>query len=262
MKPYYAHIANWAEKHAKGRPVVEIGSGDADFLIHAATRMDLWGCDILEHAGSDSARGPNVQNKLHQAGLEEDRYRWYKEMEPLPFEDNSASVVVSIQTLEHVYPVEHLFAEIYRILDHDGIALHYFPTAEILIEPHCKIPLAHKCFKRRKAYIRTASQWGVGKYPEYKRDRGYDLEKYVDEFDNYLQQFCHYRKIREYLDLSSDLGFEAQFFPTPKLSWSSLSPILARFSSVYLAQRKSMNIRATLPLLTPDDQNLMPEPGF
>lgn len=262
MKPYYAHIANWAEKHAKGRPVVEIGSGDADFLVSAAKKLDLWGCDILEHAGSDSQRKPNVQKKLHHAGLEEDRYRWYKETAPLPFEDNSASVIVSIQTLEHVYPIEHLFSEIYRILDHDGIALHYFPTSEILIEPHCNIPMAHKWVKYRKAYIRLASQCGIGKYPEYKRERGYSLEKFVDEFDNYIQQFCHFRKLREYLHLSNDLGLEAKFFPTHKLSFSSLSPIMARFSSVYLAQRKSKNIRAMMPLLSTDDQNLIPEPGF
>jgi len=262
MKPYYVHIANWAENTAKGRPVVEIGSGDADFLVTAGKRMDLWGCDILEHAGSDSERGPKVQKKLANAGVEEDRYRWYKESAPLPFEDNSAAVVLSIQTLEHVYPIEHLFAEIYRILDHDGIALHYFPTAEILIEPHCQIPLAHKFDKGRKDFIRRASQLGLGKYPQYKRERSYSLEKFVEEFDHYLQQFCHFRTLSDYLELSADLGLEAKFYPTHKLALSSLAPFMARFTSVYLTQRKSKTIGAMMPLLSPEDQNLMPEPGF
>lgn len=43
--------------------------------------------------------------------------------DPLPFPDRHFDVVLCVETLEHVYPTDHLLAEIQRILKPGGVAL-------------------------------------------------------------------------------------------------------------------------------------------
>lgn len=239
MKPYYNHILEWAKTNAKGGRVVEVGSGDAEYLVYASKELDIHGCDVREHAGKDKKRFETVSRRLVDSGLEESRYQWIQEKEPLPFEDNSAAVILSIQTLEHVSPIHHLFSEIHRVLQPGGKALHYFPTSNILVDPHCGIPFAHKFSGSLSRYLRKASMLGIGKFKAYERERGYTLDQYVSEFETYILQLCHYRSPGEYIQLSNWAGLGAKFqCPPPLPRWQWLAYVAGLFASVYLIQEK------------------------
>ena len=182
LKPYYPTIL-----HLLGEPsgnLVEIGSGDADFLIYASQEsvFEVYGCDIHEHAGLDNCRANRVEAKLLEAGVSQERYNWMNVNDPLPFGSDFASTIVSVQTLEHVEDIEHLFAEVYRVLKPGGRAVHYFPSLEILIEPHSKIPFAHRCSKNRSRIISIFSRLGIGKFSQYSRDHKYSLRKFTQKF--------------------------------------------------------------------------------
>ena len=239
MKPYYHYILNWAKTYANGGKVVEVGSGDAEYLAYASKELDIYGCDIREHAGTDRKRFETVSRRLAKSGLDENRYQWIQEKDPLPFDDNSATVLISIQTLEHVSPIHHLFSEIRRVLQPGGKALHYFPTANILVDPHCGIPFAHKFGKSLPRYLRKASMLGVGKFKAYERERGYTLVQFVREFEKYINQLCHYRRPGEYLKASKWAGLDAMFqAPPPLPPWPGLATLAGLFASVYLFQVK------------------------
>ena len=58
----------------------------------------------------------------------------------LPFPDSSIRLILSDQTLEHVFDYRPVFAEQARVLEPGGVAIHSFPRGSCLIEPHTKIP--------------------------------------------------------------------------------------------------------------------------
>jgi SAM-dependent methyltransferase len=239
LKPYYPHIAKWAKSVAGSGKVVEIGSGDAVFLVYAAQSLDIHGCDILEHAGREKRRFPVVEGRLREFGLDRERYQWMEQNSPLPFASGSVAAVVSIQVLEHVGPLGLLFSETRRILKPGGQALHYFPAKEMWVEPHSRIPFLHWFPPSRHDIIRFASEGGIGKFPRYAREHRYSLAKFVKEFDHYLAKFCHFRPMKAYLEESKKQGLDAKLLPPPPLPQASwVANVAARVTSIYLIQKK------------------------
>lgn len=239
MKSYYPTVLSLLDTNASD--VIEVGSGDADFLVYLSkmSTMNVCGCDIIEHAGRDRFRKARVYSKLAQEGISKNAYRWFSEKEPLPFSSNSVDAMVSLQVLEHVKNIDFLFSEINRILKPGGTALHYFPSREILIEPHCKIPFAHRIKKKKTSFIRYSSQLGIGKFSTYSKKRNSTLDHFSETFSAYIDEFCSFRFLKEYLEVSHKNDLMARFFPPPPFHHIGFaSKIASRFTSVYLQQVK------------------------
>ena len=239
MKPYYPEVLN--RLGLASGTLLEMGSGEADFLAYAAQNSNLTvkGFDVYEHAGRDGERSNRVKAKLQDAGLEEDAYLWLSNRDPLPFEDCSIDAVVSLQTIEHVEDIDKLFAEAHRLLVPGGLALHYFPSAEMFVDPHSGVPLAHRHPEMRRRLLSTFSRLGIGKFRRYAREADYSLDAFVDEFDDYLSKLCFFRRLDDYLDLSEKHGFNAWLAPPrPLPRIKMLTKLAARFTSIYLYQRK------------------------
>jgi SAM-dependent methyltransferase len=222
--------------------VIEIGSGEADFICYASaeTQWRISGYDIDEHAGLDTERKTRAKTKLTRNGLSEDLLSWVSAGDGIPASDDSLDIVISIQTLEHVRDIGFLFSEIKRVLRPGGQALHYFPTQEILIDPHSRLPLIHRLPQKRRQLLIFFSQLHLGKYPMYKTERGYSLEHFVEEFDGYHRELCHFHSRKEYLALSQENKLDASFIPLPPLpSSKTLASILSYFTSVCLRQVKA-----------------------
>ncbi len=240
MKSYYSTVTKLLGN--KTGTILEIGSGEGEFLTYLArhTNWDVFGCDIHEHAGNSQDRYSRVEKRLKEATIPLEKYKWMHSGDPLPFESASIDIVVSIQTLEHVEDLSHLFSEIQRVLKPEGSALHYFPTIEILIDPHSGVPFAHRMDSRaRRRGLAFFSRLGIGKYRRYRRERKYDLNRFVGEFDRYIEQLCHFRSIDECLRISENSGLKAKLIPPPPLppvSW--VARIVARFTSIYIRQEK------------------------
>jgi len=227
--------------------LLEIGSGEGEFLVHAQQQgqWEVHGCDVREHAGLDGDRRSRAEARLGAAGIPVDRYRWLNAGEPLPFREASVDVVVSIQTLEHVADPDRLFGEIARVLRPGGVALHYFPSAERIIDPHSGIPFVHREGRDRERLIRRFSRLGIGKYRRYARERGASLDDFVREFSEYLETLCHFRTLDAYIELSRRHALEYEIFGPPPLPRSAaLARLCARFTSIYLWQEKPGLVRA------------------
>ena len=240
MKPYYPEVLS--RLGLQSGTLLEIGSGEGEFLVYASRNSELKvrGFDVHEHAGKDRERGNRVRNKLQEAGLDEDACVWISNRDPLPFEGRSIDAVVSLQTIEHVEDVDRLFSEVYRLLAPGGLALHYFPSAETIVDPHSGVPFVHKYPRMRRRLLFFFSYLGIGKYRKYSREHGYSRNEFVDEFDDYLSNMCHYRGLSEYLALSKKHGLEAWLSPPrPFPRFLPVTKLLARFTSIYLYQRKS-----------------------
>lgn len=238
MKKYYSTLRSLLRDNEKD--VVEIGSGDAEFMIFLSknSNASVKGCDIFEHAGKDRHRKGRIVDKLKEEGIQPDKYQWYSEKEPLPFDSNSADVIISLQVLEHVKNIDLLFSEIHRVLKPGGRTLHYFPSKEILIEPHCRVPLAHR-LKRKKEIISLGSRIGLGKYSQYSKERGYSLERFSNNFASYIEDKCFFRSLSAYVRISREHNLSARLFSPPPLNTLPfVTGIVSRFTSIYLEQQK------------------------
>lgn len=93
--------------------MVDIGCLDGTLTRLYAEKIgtrDVHGVDV---SLNDAARANGVE--VHPFDL--------NSTDPLPFDDGSLDVVLCIETLEHVYPTDHLLAEIRRILKPGGVAV-------------------------------------------------------------------------------------------------------------------------------------------
>lgn len=240
MKSYFPDFLNMLKVN-KG-DLLEIGSGEGDFLIYASQNsgFKVQGYDVIEHAGLDSTRKTRVKNKLINAGLNEQNYIWLSNKDILPFKEASFNVIVSIQTLEHIKNAEATFSEIQRLLKPGGIALHYFPSAEILIDPHSGLPLVHKFPTKRRELLKLFSFLGLGKYKKYSKKYNYSKKEFINEFDDYLSNRCFFRKLNYYTSLSEKNGLHSWYCPPPPLNnFSFITKLISYFTSVYLYQKKS-----------------------
>ena len=239
MKSYFPDILKMLKVNSGN--LLEIGSGEGDFLIHASQNSDfkVQGYDVIEHAGRDTSRKARVTNKLINAGLNKQDYIWLSNKDPLPLKDDSFNVIVSIQTLEHVKDTYRLFSEIQRLLKPGGLALHYFPSAEILVDPHSGVPLAHKYPKRRKGIISFFSLLRLSKYKLYANKHNYSRNEFINEFDDYLSNKCFYQKRNHYINLSEKIGLESWCSPPyPFHKFLSFTKLTLSFTSIYLFQKK------------------------
>lgn len=159
---------------------------------------------------------------------------WISHRDPLPFEDRSFDAIVSLQTIEHVEDVDRLFSEVSRLLAPGGRALHYFPSAETMVDPHSGVPFVHKFPLMRRKLLSFFSCLGIGKYRKYAREHGYSRGEFVDEFDEYLSAMCHYRKLPEYLSLSKKKRPGSMVESSPSLAFFGWSNEISVFFHQYL----------------------------
>jgi len=131
----------------------------------------------------------------------------------LPFRDNFFDIIISNQVVEHVADFDSFFYELDRVLKVNGIQIHAYPTKEILIEPHLKIPLAHRISNKKYLfnYLKTV----------------YRLKRRVsDDFlsgkVDYMMNKTNYRFCFHHFTFFENLGYKVMpnfslFFPFVKL---------------------------------------------
>jgi len=104
-------VREWIKPYKK---VLEIGGGSG----YLASVLSSWGCEItcldLPGSGSGIIRHFPVQEY-------DGRH--------LPFPDGQFDVVFSSNVLEHVEALDELLAETRRVLNPDGVAVHFMPSS-------------------------------------------------------------------------------------------------------------------------------------
>lgn len=165
-----------------------------------ATRIEVYGFEVEEHRGASLGYQTEVVADLERAcpGVDwAERVRVGAAGEAWPFPDGFFDYAVSNQVIEHVADLPFFFQQLRRLLRPGGRAGHFFPSREILVEPHSGVPLAHWFGDGpgRERWILGCSRFGIGKYSRY-RQRGYELEGFAEEFCSYLRDYVHFRSSR------------------------------------------------------------------
>lgn len=194
MHVNYRYCLAAAEAH--GGRVLDFGCGAGETVREGLRQgLDIWGADVFFDASPEYLQA--VQDLLGDKvfRIEDDR---------LPFPDNHFDVVVSNQVFEHVPHLDRAFAEIARVLKPGGKLLALFPTLEVWIEAHCRIPFAHRLVRWPRLfrpYMALAHRLGFGNERANKTRAGW-----VAGFERYIPESTAYRRLREIRRMLTDAG--------------------------------------------------------
>jgi len=205
--------------------LLDVGCGYGDLIAglleglpklgFAAERIELYGYEVVDQR----ARIPGYFEQLLESLGErfadvdwEKRLRLGGSEDPWPYPEGFFHAAFSNQVLEHVEELELFFGELSRVVRQGGVAVHYFPSKEIVVEPHSGVPLAHR-FRGDSLgrWLRLCSRIGLGKYRRYRSGRGASLEEFGEEFRVYLSRFVFFRPGGSILRAARDSGCEAGF---------------------------------------------------
>ena len=94
--------------------------------------------------------------------------------------------------IEHIENSEHIFSELNRVLKKGGKAHLLFPTYEMLIEPHTRIPFLHK-FKFGGIIFNCLV---LSKYVLSKRTFS-GVKRHIKETNSYFKSSIHFKRMSE-----------------------------------------------------------------
>lgn len=216
MKHAHVHLisALWAElgevplkRREAPLRVLDAGCGYGSLMIDILDTLEgrfgdcgieVFGYEVHEHRGSTPGYRDAILSRLRTRFPKVDwkeRVRLGSAAEAWPFADVCFDAVVSNQVVEHVACLDSFFSEAGRVSRPDAVGVHFYPSREILVEPHSGVPLAHWMASPRvlDRWLRLASRWRLGKFPRYRRERGHDLNRFCREFADYLGRYVFFR---------------------------------------------------------------------
>ena len=92
----------------------------------------------------------------------------------------------------------------------NGIIFCGFPTREIIIEPHLKIPFIHRFDKKSKAlyrYLKISFFLRLGQFSR----RGFNNKKYLENRNNFCKNEIFYHSLHDHMSLLNR-NFSTVFF--------------------------------------------------
>jgi SAM-dependent methyltransferase len=189
-----------ATAKAHGGRVLDFGCGAGETVREGLRQdLDIWGADVFFDASPEYLEAARDLLGKRIFRIEDDK---------LPFPDGHFDVVVSNQVFEHVPRLDRALAEIARVLKPGGKLLTLFPTEEIWIEAHCRIPFAHRLVRWPwlfRPYMGLAHRFGFGN-----ERRGKTRAGWVAGFERYLPESTAYRRMGEIRRLMANCGLRPQ----------------------------------------------------
>lgn len=180
--------------------VLDYGCGRGDLLVQLRKVVpDSIGCDISDfiYAGSPVL--------LPELEVNESIFRVRED--GTNFDSEKFDCIISNQVMEHVFDHWKILTEMDRLLAPKGQLVLCFPTEEIIVEPHLKLPFIHR-IKRfplaLETYLSIAHFLKIG---QAKRSKGTRRE-WVKERSNYLYKNTNYIKAKDFQNLLVRLGFQ------------------------------------------------------
>jgi 2-polyprenyl-3-methyl-5-hydroxy-6-metoxy-1,4-benzoquinol methylase len=128
---------------------------DAGYDAYGVEVLEYWGEDAVQFGGLPLSMPPEIIPRLSL--LTENKTRTC-------FADNFFDLIVSNQTVEHVFDHRSTFREQARILKPGGVAIHMFPHINTLREAHTKVPLT-----RLNRYRWWLALWALAGYRSHRQ---------------------------------------------------------------------------------------------
>lgn len=188
-------------ENVEGLRLLDVGCGNGDLVQYFLDRgVDSYGTDVefkegkhLSGLKASSRILPIEISSVSRKGIIENGnalYVW-------PFKDRKFDVVVSRAVLEHVANIEEFVDQNRSALKKGGLAIHYFPSRWSVLEPHTGIPFG--AVIRSRLYYRAMCSLGLC-FKKYRRSS--------DVAMSYMENYTHYRNIKEIVDSFRRRGFE------------------------------------------------------
>jgi len=109
-------LIQWAGFSLNQKKLLDIGSGDGDFISHIYDNFDCTGIDLSE-VGVNFANNKGLQAKFEVMDIEQNS-----------FKDEEFDYLTSIGSIEHVIDLDHALAECHRIVKDGGLFLCMVPN--------------------------------------------------------------------------------------------------------------------------------------
>lgn len=148
------------------------------------------------------------------------------------FGDGALDIIFSEETLEHVADLDAVARESYRLLRPGGLAVHSFPGARWLVEPHVRMPLVHwlppgalRCLLIRACLLLDLGPRAP--WPEIVDRSGNLLPRsgQAAVYARYLKDKVHYRSIDDIASIFRRAGFRVRHRNLgPPPVWTRLLP--------------------------------------
>ncbi len=114
--------------------LLDFGCGNGQVVLKALDMgYDAHGTDLYER-GWERDRPTTLGNRLHQM----------PSPDKIPFPNDYFDIIITNQVFEHINDKPPVVRELARVLKPSGKLIAIFPTSEIIIEPHLKVPFVHR----------------------------------------------------------------------------------------------------------------------
>jgi SAM-dependent methyltransferase len=222
--------------------ILDFGCGDGRLLGYLAARLpelnpayryELHGLDVCTPGVQREGFLDGAKKRLadtHPSVDWDDRLQAIEVGASWPYANGYFHAIVSNQVLEHVNNHDFVFGEIARTLAVGSWSAHLFPLKHYVHEGHLKLPLVHRILNRdlQRAYIRTLSRAGLGKFREHRAATGITLDHFADRHTDYMQRFTNYLTSREALRIAARQGLSASFRYTGEFYRAKLRTLTGR----------------------------------
>jgi len=222
--------------------ILDLGCGDGRLLSYLATnlpilqpdvRFELFGLDVHDSAVQNPGFLDGARTLLQErvpAGDWEARLISLSATEAWPFADDYFDAIVSNQVFEHVGDHAFVLGQIARTLRTGGFSVHLFPLVHYAYEGHLHLPFVHRIrdFDLLRAYIRTLSRLGLGKFPAYRLATGISVEEFSERHADYMHYQTNYLTYREALALAKRARLRASFRYTKEFYAAKVRSLLGR----------------------------------
>lgn len=200
MKKLFSNYTYLPKLVAGKKSVLDYGCGRGDLLVELRKVVpNSVGCDIAEFIYEGS---PIL---LPDLKVNESIFRVRED--GTDFRSDKFDCIISNQVMEHVSDHWKILSEMDRLLAPEGQVILCFPSKEIIVEPHLKLPFIHR-LKRSpnalKAYLAVAHLLKIG---QAKRHRG-NWKEWVKERSRYLYKNTNYISAQDFQKLLIQLGFQ------------------------------------------------------
>ncbi len=225
--------------------ILDLGCGDGRLLSYLATnlpilqpdvRFELYGLDVDDCGVQDRGFLDGARALLRERVPSED---WHGRLISLsttdawPFADDYFDAIVSNQVFEHIGDHAFVLGQIARTLRTGGFSVHLFPLRHYVYEGHLHLPFVHRIrdFDLLRAYIRTLSRLGLGKFPAHRRATGISLEEFSERHADYMHYQTNYLTYTEALtlakraDLRGSLRYTKEFYAAKVRSLLNRTPL-------------------------------------
>lgn len=205
--------------------ILDLGCGDGRLLSYLAinlpilqpsARFELYGLDVGDRSVQRQGFLDGACALLRERVPSEDwqgRLIGLSTTDRWPFADEHFDAVVSNQVFEHVSDHSFVLGEIARTLRTGGCSVHLFPLVHYVYEGHLHLPYVHRIrdFDLLRAYIRTLSRLGLGKFPAHRQATGISVEEFSERHADYIQHQTNYLTYSQALILAKNARLRGSF---------------------------------------------------